>query len=140
MSDNRPDTKDELKKWMGKIKWEEPSDQFTNHVMQSVLALSTEEKKVARNGYYWLLMLLPFLIALGWYITTLPELSIKMLKVWVAVVQYYTLINSNINNVFTHFKNITISPLLILGFLAILTLLLLDDIFIKAKGASPSKL
>jgi hypothetical protein len=117
--------------WLKNLETEEPSSSFTANVMQSVYALNNATEK--SFNYWWLLTSIPVFAAGGWYLSTLPLFMEKFNKFVFVLNSYYQAGNSTFADIFKSFKSITISPIIILGFLAVLSLLLLDDIFKKSK-------
>jgi hypothetical protein len=118
--------------WLKKLSPEEPSGNFTRNVMQSIYAL--ESRKERYFNYWWFLTLLPVFVGGIWYLTTIPAFTTRMMAWWEAVVNYYQALDSYFGDVLSKVKSISISPVIILGFLAILSLLVIEDIFSKSRN------
>ncbi len=118
--------------WLKKVKAEEPSDRFAVNVMQSIYKLQNEKSSDEIN-YWWFLILIPVFVAGGWYLSTLPAFMAKLSEIWITSLNFYNSLNSSFGEMFSNLKNITISPFVILGFLAILSLLVVEDIFSKSR-------
>lgn len=125
-------------RWLKKIEPEEPSDTFANSVMQSVFALKVE-KPFNRANYWWFLLFIPVLVAGGWYLSTLPEFVTKVAAIWESILNYYHGLNAYFASIFIRIKSMTISPMIILGFLAVLSLLIIEDVFSKNRDSSNLK-
>jgi len=123
-------------KWMGKAGLDEPSVFFTDNVMQHVLELSQAKPPINKFVYLWYLLFIPVLIAGGWYLSTIPEFMLKISTLWKGIQDYYLTLNIGLANTVHHIKSITISPIIVLGFLAVLSLLIIEDIFSKTKTSS----
>jgi hypothetical protein len=119
--------------WLKNLEAEDPSSSFTANVMQSVYALNNSTQKTF--NYWWLLTFIPLLAAGGWYLSTLPAFMEKFNAFVTVLKNYYEAGNATFGDIFKSFKSISISPMVILGFLAVLSLLLLDDIFKKSKDS-----
>lgn len=118
--------------WLKKMTLDDPSDNFSKNVMNSIYALDARSSEDHFN-YWWLLLLIPVFGAGGWYLSTLPEFLAKFTNVWTSITEYYNSLNSGFGEVFGSLKGISISPIVILIFLAILSLLIIEDIFSKSR-------
>ena len=117
--------------WLKKLSLDEPSDSFLRNVMHSVYAL--EKKKSNDINYWWFLLLIPVLLAGCWYLSTLPAFVERLTEIWSGIQNYYYSLNADFGDIFTRLKKITISPVVILIFLAVLSLLIVEDIFSKSR-------
>jgi hypothetical protein len=112
---------------------EEPSALFTERVMQSVIAFHQPREETNAFHYKWLLVVIPVLISGGWYLTTFPLIMNKFLKILDSVGQYFNSLFSGLVNTFQQLGNISISPIVIMGSLAVLSLLVIDAILTRKK-------
>lgn len=119
--------------WLKQMNPEDPSSGFSGKVMQSIYALKGE-KDPGKHNYWWFLLLIPIFAAGGWYISTIPAYAIRINDIIHTITEYYYSMNASFGEIFTRIKSISISPLLILGFLALLSLLLIEDIFRKSRN------
>jgi hypothetical protein len=112
---------------------EDPSALFTERVMQSVIAI--EQAKVETNTFHykWFLLLIPAVVFGGWYLTTLPVIMNKFLKILDSLGLYFNSLFSGLVNTFQQLGNISFSPVVIIGSLAVLSLLVIDAIFTRKK-------
>lgn len=132
MMENDKDIDLATSEWLKKLPFEEPSDAFSRNVMNSVYALET--KKVNDNiSYWWFLLVIPVLIAAGWYLSTVPSFGNRISEIWGTAQANYTALNTEVGSIFIYLKTMTISPFIILIFLAALSLLLIEDIFSKSR-------
>lgn len=128
MMENNKEFDSVASEWLKKLPLDEPSDNFSLNVMQSVYALESNKEKGGFN-YWWLLALIPVLAGLGWYLSSAPAFSEYFSSIWDSFQDYYNSLNVSFGEKVGSVKNISISPLVILGFLAILSLLVIEDIF-----------
>ncbi|HEX3008801.1 MAG TPA: hypothetical protein VHO90_14430 [Bacteroidales bacterium] len=127
MMENNRDIEEAVSGWMKKLSFDEPSKGFSGDVMQSVYALN---KSKAKNRFgYWFLVLVPILAACGWYLSLQPAFVAKFKIIWSEVQNYYDTLNSSVGEMVGQLKDISISPIVILIFMAILSLLIIEDIF-----------
>lgn len=117
--------------WLKKLSPEEPSGNFSRNVMQSIYAL--ESRKEKDFNYWWFLTLLPVLGAGIWYLFTFPIFTRSLTNWWAVALNYYNGLNTSFGDFFSKIKGLSISPMIILGFLAILSLLVIEDIFSKSR-------
>ena len=118
--------------WLKKMTLDDPSENFSKNVMNSIYALEVKTSEDNFN-YWWLLLLIPVFGAGGWYLSTLPEFMAKLTMFWTSTVEYYNSLNSGFGEMFGRLKGISISPVVILIFLAVLSLLIIEDIFSKSR-------
>lgn len=118
--------------WLNKMTLDDPSENFSRNVMSSVYALETKTSEDNIN-YWWFLVLIPVLVGGGWYLSTLPEFMAKLTQIWNSTAEHYNSLNSGFGDFFGRFKDLSISPVVILIFLAILSLLIIEDIFSKSR-------
>lgn len=118
--------------WLKKMTLDDPSENFSKQVMNSIFALNAKKSEDNFN-YWWFLLLIPVLVAGGWYLSTLPEFMAKLTQFWTATTGYYNSLNSGFGEFFGSLKGISISPIVILIFLAVLSLLIIEDIFSKSR-------
>jgi hypothetical protein len=110
---------------------EEPSELFTERVMQSVIAFQQPKEVTNSFHYKWLFLLIPVLVSGGWYLTTFPVIMNKLLKILDSIGLYFNSVFSGLVHVFQQIGNISISPIVIIGSLAVLALLVIDAILTR---------
>jgi hypothetical protein len=116
-----------------KLGADSPSADFTNKVMQSILAENQEVNVPAPKRYFWLFVLVPLMVILCWYFLVLFNLN-------VLVVQYLSSITNSSNTFFNSFlnisnqlKNFSIQSTILISFVAIISLLILEELLSKWK-------
>ena len=118
---------------MRKSGTEEPSFNFTESVMQSVKAVQAPVREINILKYLWALPILAITIGGGWYLLTLPAFTDRLLKYYDAGIA----VSSNVFTFAVQFiqgvKNFTYSPIILIGFIAALSLLLIDFIYSRKK-------
>jgi hypothetical protein len=124
--------------WLKKLQPEDPSEEFSRKVMDSVYALRGQ-KQENHISLWWLLLLLPVLAAGVWYLYNYTTFMDQVNGSWMNIRNYYNSLNSNVGDFFLHMKKVTISPFVILIFLAALSLLLIEDIFSKNRNKQNSE-
>jgi hypothetical protein len=112
---------------------EEPSVLFTERVMQSVIALQQAKEVTNTFHYKWLLLLIPAVVFGGWYLTTFPVIMNKFLKILNSIELFFNSLFSGLVNAFHQLGNVSISPIVIIGSLAVLSLLVIDAILTRKK-------
>lgn len=112
---------------------EDPSELFTERVMQSVIAIQQPKEETNTFQYKWLLLLIPVAVSGGWYLTTFPVIMNKFLKILDSIGLFFNSIFSGLVNAFQQLGNISISPIVIIGSLAVLSLLVIDAILTRKK-------
>lgn len=132
MDNNDKDIDRVTSAWLEKLALEEPSEGFSKNVMGSIYALN-QNKLDDKFNFWWFLPAIPVLIAGGWYLSTLPGFMVKLniYRTW--IIEFYDTLNSGFGEIFGQVKQISISPFVILIFLAILSLLVIEDIFSKSR-------
>jgi hypothetical protein len=116
-----------------KIGTEEPSRLFAERVMQSVYAVHSPGKKPVRIHYYWLFLIVPAIIAGGWYLSAIPELMAKSLKIYYAINLYFNSILTGLANTLHHLISISVSPLVLIGAMAVFFLMLIEAILTRKR-------
>lgn len=117
-------------KWLQKLPFDEPSENFQRNVMQTIFALDAKKENDSLS-YWWFLLLIPAFVAGGWFLST--SISVNLSGAWQSIQEYYFSINSGMGEFFHRIKSINISPAIILIFLAVLSLLVVEDIFSKSR-------
>ena len=113
---------------------EEPSADFTLKVMQSVAEQPAFEVK--QRNYWWILSLIPILVGICWYFLLIFELTGYVSRFWTSIISGVQPYINAFVSLTDQFKGIKVSPLLIVGFIAIMILLAIEELFSKAKRTS----
>jgi hypothetical protein len=111
---------------------EEPSGLFTERVMQSVLAAKAPVKTTSFN-YYWLLLTIPVIIAVILYLTVSPVLMNKFVKFLDPIILLIQSSASFIMNFIHRLLDISVSPMVLIGSFAALSVLVIESLFTMKK-------
>ncbi|NJK94193.1 MAG: hypothetical protein HC905_03990 [Bacteroidales bacterium] len=115
MMENNLDIEKVTDGWLRNLEADDPPTGFNGRVMQSIYELQPAKAPYTFN-YLWLLLLLPLLGAAGWYLSTFPAFVSRVTLVVSTITHYYNSANTAFGDMFTSIKNISISPMIILGF------------------------
>ena len=113
---------------------EEPSADFTLKVMQSVAEQPAFEVK--QRNYWWVLSLIPVLVGICWYFLLIFELTGYVSRFWTSIISGVQPYINAFASLTDQLKGIKVSPLLVVGFIAIMILLAIEELFSKAKRTS----
>jgi len=113
---------------------DEPSAEFTLKVMQSIA--EQPAISVTQRNYWWLLTLIPILAGIGWYILLILKLTGYITRFWESIVSGIQPYVNTIISLPDQFKSIKVSPLLFIGFVAIIMLLTIEELYSRAKHTS----
>jgi len=113
---------------------EDPSADFTLKVMQSVAEQPAFEVK--QRNYWWVLSLIPVLVGICWYFLLIFELTGYVSRFWTSIISGVQPYINAFVSLTDQLKGLKVSPLLIVGFIAIMMLLAIEELFSKAKRTS----
>ena len=113
---------------------EDPSADFTLKVMQSVAEQPAFEVK--QRNYWWVLSLIPVLVGICWYFLLIFELTGYVSRFWTSIISGVQPYINAFASLTDQLKGIKVSPLLVVGFIAIMILLAIEELFSKAKRTS----
>ena len=112
---------------------DEPPAQFTDRVMQTVFALEPQIVKSKTKYFLWLLMVIPLLIAGGWYLSGFPEIINKLMNISAFIRLYFISVFTGLAKSYHHLSNISISPIVVIGSIAVFILLMIETFLTKNK-------
>ena len=112
---------------------DEPSADFTLKVMQSIALETKPEFVEQQKNYWWLLIFVPVLTAITWY--CIVALKLAGYRLFSLENNFKPFIAPFIE-LFSKLKGITLSPLLMVSFIAILSLLLIEDLTKRVKHSA----
>jgi hypothetical protein len=122
---------DELNKLTGnlfaKAGTEDPSELFTEKIMQSVLASETPFVKLSSTNYLWFLLFVPVIFVGGWYLSVTPVLMDKFTKYLDPISHLMDSTTSFIMGYSRQLLNISSSPLILVGMFSAFFLLIIDS-------------
>jgi len=106
----------------------EPSSDFTDEVMKSVLTVSVPipQQESRSSARYWLLLLIPVFLFGGFYLYAFPEVLNSGLHFFKPFLNYITSITSVFTGFIQNLLSIRLSPFVLIGSLAIFLLLIAD--------------
>jgi hypothetical protein len=119
-------------KHMKNMGLDEPSADFTLKVMQSI-ALAPQHQ-IAQKQKYWLLLFIPVLMGIGWYMIPSFNLSGYGHQLLFSVRDNIQPLVSSFSDFFSSLKNI--SPVIIISSLAVLLLLFIEELATRIKHTS----
>jgi hypothetical protein len=120
-------------KLVEKTSIEEPSSLFTERVMQSVFALEPQVVKSKKSYYSLIIIVIPVLIAGGWYLSGFPAISSKVAEILTFMGLYSNRFFSVFAATFHQLAAISMSPIVLIGSIAIFILLLIETLLTRKK-------
>ncbi|MCB8999056.1 MAG: hypothetical protein H6540_03165 [Bacteroidales bacterium] len=93
---------------------DEPSEQFTARVMDSVHSLDLQSDKNRFRTIYWFIPVLPVLFAIFWGILRIPGIKELILKNLDYINQSFGLIGLFVRNLIKPFTTMSVSPLMLI--------------------------
>ncbi len=116
--------------------YNEPTGQFTDRVMESILLahIPVEKSTAKRQQYLWFLLLIPILAAAGWYLST-DAGALKKLIVYIEPLSiiFHSFIAA-FTGLFSIVDSISLSPFVLKTGLAISFLLVIESFYTKRKS------
>ena len=113
--------------------FDEPSAGFTQKVMQSVSkeyqTIHTEKKR----NYVWLISLIPLSIILGWSLLAMLDGTAYVYRLWITATSSLQSIFSLFSPVSHQLKNLSVQPMIVIIFIAMLSLLVIEEFISRAK-------
>jgi hypothetical protein len=120
-------------KYVKSLGQDEPSADFTLKVMQSIAFGTQPEFVEQQKNYWWLLIFVPILTAITWYsIVALKLTDYRLLPLEYNMKPFI----APFIELFSKLKGITLSPFLMVSFIAILSLLLIEDLTKRLKHSA----
>jgi len=115
---------------------DEPSADFTLKVMQSI-ALERQPDIIEKpRKYWWLLVFVPLITAIAWYCMVTFKLIGYGSMVLTSTENNIKPYIASFIDLFAKLKSLTISPFLIVSFIAVLSLLIIEDLTARMKHSS----
>jgi hypothetical protein len=115
---------------------DEPSADFTQKIMQAVLAEATTPVSVVRprNYWYWLSALIPAIIVVAWYLDNTYQWTGGAINHFFSSLA--NMLQPSLSAFFTsisQLKSISIQPIVFVSFAAILSLLIIEEVVRRAR-------
>ncbi len=111
---------------------EGPSADFTFKVMQAVVS-EQPVYGVKQRNYWWLLTLIPVFVGIVWFSIVYFGLTVYISNFWVSVVSVVQPYANALVSMVKQVKHISIPMFLPIGFIAILTLLTIEELIGRTK-------
>jgi hypothetical protein len=106
---------------------DEPSDDFTQKVMQSILKANRPAYSLQSGKSFWLIGLIPVIIIICWYILVHFQLTGYIDRLWISVTDSIQSFLSKFLSFFIQIKNISVQPTILISFIAVLSLLIIEE-------------
>ena len=111
------------------IELDEPSRSFTDHVMQAIVPQALPVLKETGFSRFWLLLILPFCGISFWIISLMYDMTSFGFQIWNNVLSYFLQLKTTILYLIEKIGHITVSPLVLAGLVAVVMLLIIDELF-----------
>lgn len=114
---------------------DEPSAEFTFKIMEVI----TKEQPVylaKQRNYWWMLSFVPVMVAICYYSITIFKLTGSIQDSWSAILNVLQPFGHSISSFFAVLKSIHIPSMFLLGFMAIIALLTVEELINKLKHKS----
>jgi hypothetical protein len=114
----------------GRIKnlgFDEPSEDFTQKVMQSILTANQPVHSMRPKRYYWLMGLIPVIIIICWYFLVHFQLTGYIDRFWISVTNSIQTFLGKFLSFLTQLRNISIQPTILISFITVLSLLIIEE-------------
>jgi hypothetical protein len=113
--------------WIKNLGPDEPSADFTQKVMQSILSEKQPAYFSRQRNYFWLTGLIPVIIIISWYLLVIFHLTGYIDHLWISVTKFIQTVLSDVLSLFIQLKSISIQPSILIGLIAILFLLIIEE-------------
>jgi hypothetical protein len=119
--------------WIKNLGTDEPSADFTQKVMQSILSEKQPAYSSPKRNYLWLTGLIPAIIIITWCLLVIFHLTGYIDSLWISVTKFIQLVFSDVLSLFIQLKSISIQPSILIGLTAILLLLIIEEFIGRTK-------
>ena len=133
MKDNNKTIEEITSRWIKNLGPDEPSADFTQKVMQSILSENIPAYSSRKRNYLWLIGLIPVIIIISWYLLVIFHLTGYIDHLWISVTKFIQPIFSYTLSLFIQFKSISIPPSILISLVAILFLLIIEEFVSRTK-------
>jgi hypothetical protein len=120
-------------RWIKNLGPDEPSADFTQKVMQSILSENQPAYSSRQRNDFWLLGLIPVIIIISWYLLVIFHLTGYIDHLWISVTKFIQPVLSDVLSLFIQLKSISIQPSILIGLIAILFLLIIEEFVGRTK-------
>jgi hypothetical protein len=119
--------------WIKNLGTDEPSADFTQKVMQSILSENQPAYSSRQRNYFWLIGLIPVIIIISWYLLVIFHLTVYIDHLWISVTRFIQPVLSDVLSLFIQLKSISIQPSILITLIAILFLLIIEEFVGRTK-------
>ncbi|HEY4785265.1 MAG TPA: hypothetical protein VIH57_04420 [Bacteroidales bacterium] len=112
-----------------------PSPDFTLKVMQTVVSIQPAYA-VKQRKYWWALVFVPVIIGIAWYSIIFFKLTGVVSQLWTFAISEGQGMVMTVISLFSPLKHLDLPPFLVVGFIAILLLLTIEELLKRAKQSS----
>ena len=133
MKNNNKTIEDLTSRWIKNLRPDEPSADFTQKVMQSILSENLPAYSSRQRNYFWLIGLIPIIIIISWYFLVIFQLTGYIDHLWISVTKSIQPVLSALLSFYNQLKSISIQPTILISFLAILFLLIIEEFIGRTK-------
>jgi hypothetical protein len=120
-------------RWIKNLGPDEPSADFTQKVMQSILPENQPAYTSRQRNYFWLIGLIPVIIFISWYLLVIFHLTGYIDHLWISVTKFIQPVLSDVVSLFIQLKSISIQPSILISLIAILFLLIIEEFVGRTK-------
>jgi hypothetical protein len=119
--------------WIKNLGPDEPSADFTQKVMQSIVIEKQPADSSRKRNYLWLTGLIPVVIIISWRLLVIFHLTVYIDRLWISVTRFIQPVLSDVLSLFIQLKSISIQPSILIGLTAILFLLIIEEFVGRTK-------
>ena len=119
--------------WIKNLGPDEPSADFTQKVMQSIVIEKQPAYFSRKRNYLWLTGLIPVVIIISWRLLVIFHLTVYIDRLWISVTRFIQPVLSDVLSLFIQLKSISIQPSILIGLTAILFLLIIEEFVGRTK-------
>lgn len=108
---------------------DEPSVDFTQKVMQSILSEVKSSYTLPGRYRFWLMGLIPVILISGWYLFAILQWTGHIDTLWIAATALLQPLINIFRSLFMQLESLRIPPAILFIFVAILSLLVVEEFF-----------
>jgi hypothetical protein len=112
---------------------DEPSADFTQKVMQSILSENRPVTSLKPGNYFWLLGLIPVMLIISWYFLSIFKLTGTIHHLWISATNSIHIFFSTLLSFSDELESISIESTILISFIAILSLLIIEEFVSRTK-------
>jgi hypothetical protein len=128
MKNNKKNMEERTSSRIKNLGFDEPSPDFTQKVMQSILKADRPAYALRPGKSFWLMGLIPVIMIICWYLLVLFQMTGYIDRLWISVNNSVQLFLSRFISFFIQLKNISIQPTILISFITVLSLLIIEEV------------